>query len=62
MSYVIRRVYEVKPGAARKVATVVAKQAGLYEEAGQRHVVALRPALEPFCTLGGIATGSFYIE
>lgn len=36
MSYVIRRVYEVKPGAARKVATVVAKQSELYEEAGQR--------------------------
>lgn len=36
MSYVIRRVYEVQPGSARKVATTVAKQAGLYEEAGQR--------------------------
>ncbi len=36
MSYVIRRVYEVKPGSARKVATTVAKQAALYEESGQR--------------------------
>lgn len=36
MSYVIRRVYEVKSGSARKVATGVAKQAALYEEAGQR--------------------------
>lgn len=36
MSYVIRRVFEVKPGAARKVATAVAKQSELYEEAGQR--------------------------
>lgn len=36
MSYVIRRVFEVKPGSARKVATTVAKQAELYEEAGQR--------------------------
>lgn len=36
MSYVIRRVYEVKLGSARKVATTVAKQAELYEEAEQR--------------------------
>ena len=36
MSYVIRRVFTVQPGAARKVATTVAKQAQLYEEAGQR--------------------------
>ena len=36
MSYVIRRVYEVKPGSARRVATTLAKQAALYEEAGQR--------------------------
>lgn len=36
MSYVIRRVFEVKPGTARKVATVVQKQSELYEEAGQR--------------------------
>ncbi|MDA1298388.1 MAG: hypothetical protein O3B04_10410 [Chloroflexi bacterium] len=36
MSYVIRRVFVVKPGSARKVATTVAKQAKLYEEAGQR--------------------------
>ncbi len=36
MSYVIRRVYTVKPGSARRVATTVAKQAELYEEAGQR--------------------------
>ena len=36
MSYVIRRVFTVKPGSARQVATTVAKQAALYEEAGQR--------------------------
>jgi hypothetical protein len=36
MSYVIRRVYVVKPGTARKVATVVAQQAKLYEDAGPR--------------------------
>ena len=36
MSYVIRRVYIVKPGAARKVATNLAKQAAEYEKAGQR--------------------------
>lgn len=36
MSYVIRRVFIVKPGSARKVATTVAKQAAAYEEAGQR--------------------------
>lgn len=36
MAYVIRRVYEVKPGTARQVATTVARQAELYEEAGQR--------------------------
>jgi hypothetical protein len=36
MSYVIRRVYIVKPGSARKVATNLAKQAAEYEKAGQR--------------------------
>ncbi len=36
MSYVIRRVYEVQPGAARKVATAVAKQSEAYEQSGQR--------------------------
>lgn len=36
MSYVIRRVYIVKPGAARKVATNLAKQAEAYKESGQR--------------------------
>lgn len=36
MSYVIRRVFTVKPGSARKVATSVVKQAEAYEAAGQR--------------------------
>lgn len=36
MSYVIRRVYVVAPGSARKVATAVAKQAAEYEKVGQR--------------------------
>ncbi len=36
MSNVIRRVFTVKPGSARKVATTVAKQAAAYQEAGQR--------------------------
>ena len=36
MSYVIRRVFIVKPGAARKVATNLKKQAEEYEKAGQR--------------------------
>lgn len=36
MSYVIRRVFIVKPGSARKVATTAAKQSQLYAEAGQR--------------------------
>ena len=36
MSYVVRRVFTVKPGSARRVATTVAKQAELYEAAGQR--------------------------
>jgi hypothetical protein len=36
MSYVIRRVFIVKPGSARRVATNLAKQAKEYEKAGQR--------------------------
>ena len=36
MSYVIRRVFVVKPGSARKVATTVARQAEEYEKVGQR--------------------------
>ena len=36
MSYVIRRVYSVKPGSARRVATALEKQAKAYEAAGQR--------------------------
>jgi hypothetical protein len=34
--YVIRRVYEVKPGAARRVATLVKQQGDVYHESGQR--------------------------
>lgn len=36
MSYVIRRVFTVKPGSARRVATNLEKQAKEYENAGQR--------------------------
>ncbi len=34
--YVVRRVWEVKPGTPRRVATLLAKVADAYEEAGQR--------------------------
>jgi len=34
--YVIRRWYKTKPGEARRVATLVSKQAEAYREAGQR--------------------------
>ena len=34
--YVIRRVYEVKPGMARRYATIAMKQSEEYEAAGQR--------------------------
>jgi hypothetical protein len=34
--YVIRRVYEVKPGMARRYATIAMKQGAEYEAAGQR--------------------------
>lgn len=34
--YVIRRVFQVKPGAARRYATIVMKMAEAYERAGQR--------------------------
>ena len=34
--YVIRRVYEVKPGMARRYATIAMKQGEAYEAAGQR--------------------------
>ena len=34
--YLIRRVYDVKPGMAMKVAHLVAKQAKIYENSGQR--------------------------
>lgn len=37
--YVIRRVYEVKPGTARKVATLVQQQGDAYHSAGQRSEV-----------------------
>ena len=37
--YVIRRVYEVKPGSARRAATLVQQQAGVYTDAGQRSKV-----------------------
>ncbi|NQW19278.1 MAG: hypothetical protein HQ477_00935 [Chloroflexi bacterium] len=37
--YVIRRVYEVKPGSARKVATLVQQQGDAYHDAGQRSEV-----------------------
>ena len=36
MTYVIRRVYNVKPGSARKAATLVDRVAKEYEAAGQR--------------------------
>jgi len=34
--YVIRRVYEVKPGMARRYATIAMKISGAYEAEGQR--------------------------
>ena len=34
--YLVRRVWEVKPGTPRRVATLLAKVAATYEEAGQR--------------------------
>lgn len=34
--YVIRRVYQVKPGTARRYATVMRRVADVYEESGQR--------------------------
>ena len=34
--YVVRRWYKTKPGQARKVATLVHKQAAAYRDAGQR--------------------------
>ncbi len=34
--YVIRRWYETKPGEARRVATLVHRQANIYRDAGQR--------------------------
>ncbi|MDG0865653.1 hypothetical protein [Candidatus Lucifugimonas marina] len=34
--YVIRRVYDVKPGMARKVATLLQQQGDAYSDAGQR--------------------------
>ena len=37
--YVIRRVYEVKPGMARRVATLVKQQGDTYTAAGQRSEV-----------------------
>ena len=37
--YVIRRVYEVKPGTARKVATLVQQQGDAYSAADQRSEV-----------------------
>ncbi|MDP6666923.1 MAG: hypothetical protein QF357_05940 [Dehalococcoidia bacterium] len=37
--YVIRRVYEVKPGTARRVATLVKQQGDAYTKAGQRSEV-----------------------
>lgn len=37
--YVIRRVYEVKPGTARKVATLLQQQGDAYHDAGQRSEV-----------------------
>ena len=37
--YLIRRVYEVKPGLARKVASLVQRQGDIYTAAGQRSKV-----------------------
>ncbi len=37
--YVIRRVYEVKPGTARRVATLLQQQGNAYTVAGQRSEV-----------------------
>ena len=37
--YVIRRVYEVKPGTAKRVAALVQQQGDAYHNAGQRSEV-----------------------
>ena len=37
--YVIRRVYEVKPGSARRAATLIKQQGDAYTKAGQRSEV-----------------------
>ena len=34
--YSIRRVFEVKPGTARRAATLIQQQAAVYTDAGQR--------------------------
>ena len=34
--YLIRRVFNVKPGTARRAAEIIAKMGKIYEEAGQR--------------------------
>ena len=34
--YVLRRIYETKPGMASKVAALVYQQAKVYEKSGQR--------------------------
>jgi hypothetical protein len=34
--YLIRRVYDVKPGTAKNVAELAARQANIYENSGQR--------------------------
>ncbi len=34
--YLVRRVWKVKPGTARKAATIIAQIGKVYEEAGQR--------------------------
>ena len=39
--YVIRRVYDVKPGTARKVATLLQQQGDAYTVAGQRSEVTI---------------------
>lgn len=39
--YVIRRVYDVKPGTARKVATLLQQQGDAYTAAGQRSQVTI---------------------
>lgn len=37
--YLIRRVYNVKPGTARRAATLIKQQAAVYTDAGQRSEV-----------------------